>query len=297
MTRILVQRGSGSSSSQNRSSSLVPSSSSLAPPQSQVTSTSQVASAVKDGELGEEVPEKVAVEELSEYYGASDSKGVKSDELLQQSSNNDCNDGDSEEILDDEKGGIGVVIDDDMGSRELVRGLSRMRTAEEGNEGSGGSSLQMAIGGSYLPLPPVPPPKRSSVNSNLRRFGSGGSSAVCIGSSRRAAVWPIVSTRTSQSGSRPSSPRSHCENEGYNSADEKSPCFGSSYHDAERERQFEIDIRRVKGLEVKRMLDDGNCLFRAVADQVYGDSEVYDLVRQMCIDYMGRENWKTKVAN
>lgn len=54
----------------------------------------------------------------------------------------------------------------------------------------------------------------------------------------------------------------------------------------ERERQFEIDVRRTKGLEVKRMLEDGNCLFRAVADQVYGDSEAYDLIRQMCIDYM-----------
>lgn len=54
----------------------------------------------------------------------------------------------------------------------------------------------------------------------------------------------------------------------------------------EKERQFELDIRRVKGLEVKRMVEDGNCLFRAVADQVYGDSEAYDLTRQMCIDYM-----------
>lgn len=34
------------------------------------------------------------------------------------------------------------------------------------------------------------------------------------------------------------------------------------------------------------MLEDGNCLFRAVADQVYGDSDEHDLVRQMCIDYM-----------
>lgn len=56
----------------------------------------------------------------------------------------------------------------------------------------------------------------------------------------------------------------------------------------ERERQFEIDIRRAKGLEVKRMLEDGNCLFHAVADQVYGDSEACDLIRQMCIDYMVR---------
>lgn len=63
----------------------------------------------------------------------------------------------------------------------------------------------------------------------------------------------------------------------------------SSYADAERERQFEIDIKRVKGYEVKRMTADGNCLFRAIADQVYGGSELYDLVRQMSIDYMERE--------
>ena len=36
------------------------------------------------------------------------------------------------------------------------------------------------------------------------------------------------------------------------------------------------------------MLEDGNCLFRAVTDQVYGDSEMYDLARQMCVDYMVR---------
>ena len=34
------------------------------------------------------------------------------------------------------------------------------------------------------------------------------------------------------------------------------------------------------------MSEDGNCLFRAVADQVYGDSEAYGLARQMCINYM-----------
>lgn len=51
---------------------------------------------------------------------------------------------------------------------------------------------------------------------------------------------------------------------------------------------FEVEIRRVKGFEVRRMLADGNCLFRAVADQVYGDPEAYDMARQMCIDYMVR---------
>lgn len=54
----------------------------------------------------------------------------------------------------------------------------------------------------------------------------------------------------------------------------------------ERERLFELELRRAKGFEVKKMLEDGNCLFRAVADQVYGDPEAYDMARQMCVDYM-----------
>lgn len=54
----------------------------------------------------------------------------------------------------------------------------------------------------------------------------------------------------------------------------------------ERERMFEHDLRRVKGLEIRKMAEDGNCLFRAVADQVYGDAEAYDMARQMCVDYM-----------
>jgi hypothetical protein len=55
---------------------------------------------------------------------------------------------------------------------------------------------------------------------------------------------------------------------------------------AERERQFEMELRRVKGLEVRHMVEDGNCLFRAVTHLVYGDAEMYDEIRQMCIDYM-----------
>jgi hypothetical protein len=49
---------------------------------------------------------------------------------------------------------------------------------------------------------------------------------------------------------------------------------------------FDHDLRRVKGLEIRKTAEDGNCLFRAVADQVYGDAEAYDMARQMCVDYM-----------
>lgn len=147
------------------------------------------------------------------------------------------------------------------------------------------------VGSSHIshscPPPPPLPPSKPMASSTARRVGSSVSSTQRSGSSRRNS-WTTMASRSSPTGSHPSSPRSHGDGEGYNSADEQSPCYGS-YDDAERERQFEIDIRRSRGLEVRRMAADGNCLFRAVADQVYGDPEVYDVTRQMCIDYMEKE--------
>ncbi|CAN7128054.1 unnamed protein product [Brassica rapa subsp. narinosa] len=125
------------------------------------------------------------------------------------------------------------------------------------------------------PLPVPPPPKPcSNRRSVLGSFGD-----LQIGAARRGA------------GSHPSSPRSQSENEGYNSSDEHTPSFTPSHagSGSEREHQFETEIRQSKGFEIRRMLEDGNCLFRAVADQVYGDSESYDLTRQMCMDYMEHE--------
>jgi OTU domain-containing protein 5 len=44
-----------------------------------------------------------------------------------------------------------------------------------------------------------------------------------------------------------------------------------------------------KGLEVVRMAGDGNCLFRAVSLQVYGDPNWHSEVRARCMDYIARE--------
>nr|GMD71351.1 OTU domain-containing protein 5-B-like [Ipomoea batatas] len=282
MTRILVQRGSNgsssSSSNQNRSLTSVPSSSSSSPSalvQPQTTSNNQVSSAGKDNELGAEIQEQVSLDEFSvDCFESKPVKSEKSEDFSPENLSNDLR-------ADEEK-----IVDNDFVSEDLLKGLGGLGVVEEENEGS---SLHAAAGSSYPPPPPVPPPKPTSMNSNLRRYPSGSSNAVRTGPSRGPLGRPIVSVRTSPTRSRPSSPRSHCESEGYNSADEQGPSLGPSYDDAERERQFEIDLRRVKGLEVKKMMEDGNCLFRAVADQVYGDSEVYDLIRQMCIDYMERE--------
>lgn len=37
---------------------------------------------------------------------------------------------------------------------------------------------------------------------------------------------------------------------------------------------------------IKPMGEDGACLFRAVADQVYGDQEMHGVVRKHCMDYI-----------
>lgn len=219
MTRILVQRGSGSNP--NRTSSLP--SSSLAPSQPQAAT--QVPSAVKDEEVGEEVQEQTIVDDTLETC---ENKVTKTDDLLQESVRND-------NANDDNVDGEKIVNDDVLGSGDLDQEFGGLRINEKlavENEGSSADSSQIVNRSSYPPPPPVPPPKHWATNSNPMRFGSDGSNSVRIGSPRRAVAWPIVSTRTSPTGSRPSSPRSHGESEGYNSADEQNSCFVSSYDDA-----------------------------------------------------------------
>ncbi|PIA59224.1 hypothetical protein AQUCO_00400241v1 [Aquilegia coerulea] len=277
MTRILVQRGS--TSNQSRSSG--PGSSS-APTQQLLVP--QVPSAE------EEVQETGTFDDHThtDSSGTGEDKSIKKDEIITESSAQFVV---NETVSDDdkEKGGIDDVLDAGIVIKELGSIQIREKHISDEKEGQSVGTSQIISSSSHPPPPPAPPPKPSAANLSARRTVSSGSNAMRIGSSRRATAWPLVSARTTQSDSRPSSPRSYGEGEGYNSADEQNPCFGSTCNDAERERQFELDLRRAKGLEVKRMLEDGNCLFRAVADQVYGDTEAYDLARQMCIDYMERE--------
>jgi len=45
-------------------------------------------------------------------------------------------------------------------------------------------------------------------------------------------------------------------------------------------------LKERRGFIIKKMVPDGACLFRAVADQVYGDQEMHSIVRNHCMDYM-----------
>jgi hypothetical protein len=40
------------------------------------------------------------------------------------------------------------------------------------------------------------------------------------------------------------------------------------------------------GFLITKMIEDGSCLFRAVADQIYGDQEMHPCVRRNCMDYI-----------
>jgi hypothetical protein len=62
------------------------------------------------------------------------------------------------------------------------------------------------------------------------------------------------------------------DDSGYNSADEYEDTQGSRedevWKDAVREKKFEEDLWKEKGLILRKCKEDGNCLFRAISDQV-----------------------------
>ncbi|NP_001004849.1 OTU domain-containing protein 5 [Xenopus tropicalis] len=54
----------------------------------------------------------------------------------------------------------------------------------------------------------------------------------------------------------------------------------------QQEHWFEKALQEKKGFIIKQMKEDGACLFRAVADQVYGDQDMHEVVRKHCMDYL-----------
>ncbi|KAL1129622.1 hypothetical protein AAG570_012567 [Ranatra chinensis] len=75
---------------------------------------------------------------------------------------------------------------------------------------------------------------------------------------------------------------------GYNSGDEYDSSQKAKITEAEwieEDRSFEKKMRK-RGFLVKKMSEDGACLFRAVADQIYGDQDMHPEVRKHCMDYI-----------
>jgi OTU domain-containing protein 5 len=220
-----VQRGAGgSSSSSGRSGS-------QAAVQPQQQQQNQQAPTAREEELTSQpqAPEPLASDDITEHpLEGDESKPSRLVDPVFESSS--C----AEERSEREKP---PKDDSNAADTAFLTELSGLRISdqyEQGNSGqSGTGSPQMAGAASHPPPPPAPPPKPSSSgNSGLRRMGSGSSNSVRIGSTRRPVAWPPVAARTSATGSRPSSPRSLADCEGYNSADEQGPCYTSSYDDS-----------------------------------------------------------------
>ncbi|XP_030639946.1 OTU domain-containing protein 5-A isoform X1 [Chanos chanos] len=80
------------------------------------------------------------------------------------------------------------------------------------------------------------------------------------------------------------------EGAGYNSEDEYENASRLQSMDPatveQQEHWFEKALREKKGFVIKKMKEDGACLFRAVADQVYGDQDMHEVVRKHCMDYL-----------
>ncbi|XP_046727753.1 OTU domain-containing protein 5-A isoform X2 [Silurus meridionalis] len=79
------------------------------------------------------------------------------------------------------------------------------------------------------------------------------------------------------------------EGAGYNSEDEYENASRLQSEDpatVEQEHWFEKALTEKKGFVIKKMKEDGACLFRAVADQVYGDQDMHEVVRKHCMDYL-----------
>ncbi|XP_043470742.1 OTU domain-containing protein 5-A isoform X4 [Leptopilina heterotoma] len=104
----------------------------------------------------------------------------------------------------------------------------------------------------------------------------------------RQATPPTASGSGLQAGdnSRMGENHEHELSNGYNSGDEYTGRTNLTADEwQERDRWFEKRMRKV-GFIVKKMGEDGACLFRAVSDQVYGDQEMHGVVRKHCMDYI-----------
>jgi hypothetical protein len=75
---------------------------------------------------------------------------------------------------------------------------------------------------------------------------------------------------------------------GIHTDDENNPFLQSnSYINIqELEENFRRSLKEKKGFIIRPMKEDGACLFRAVADQIYGDEEMHLTIRTHCMDYI-----------
>jgi len=56
-----------------------------------------------------------------------------------------------------------------------------------------------------------------------------------------------------------------------------------------KEQQFHTSLSH-RNLQIKQVQGDGNCLFRAISDQIYGEESFHRAIRRVCMDYIELES-------
>ncbi|XP_030049869.1 OTU domain-containing protein 5 isoform X1 [Microcaecilia unicolor] len=167
--------------------------------------------------------------------------------------------GDPEEAVPERRGGGGGVVGSSVGSRPRSSPPPRCwASREEGAAAAGGADG--GVGGGCCTGPGHSKRRRQQQQVGI---GPGGVSG---GSPQRE------------------------EGAGYNSEDEYETAARIQSQDPataeQQEHWFEKALQEKKGFIIKQMKEDGACLFRAVADQVYGDQDMHEVVRKHCMDYL-----------
>ena len=75
---------------------------------------------------------------------------------------------------------------------------------------------------------------------------------------------------------------------GYNSGDEYADfrCVKVSKEEWDQRDMVFARTMEKHGFFIKKMDEDGACLFRSVAEQVYGDQNLHQVTRDHCMDYI-----------
>eukprot|EP01112_Ceratiomyxa_fruticulosa_P019528 TRINITY_DN6409_c0_g1_i1.p1 TRINITY_DN6409_c0_g1~~TRINITY_DN6409_c0_g1_i1.p1 ORF type:complete len:412 (-),score=126.56 TRINITY_DN6409_c0_g1_i1:111-1346(-) len=134
-------------------------------------------------------------------------------------------------------------------------------------------------------------------NSNTTQPSIPSSSAVVRPKKKsRASSQPLtINSSTTNNGSNSSNEEGYNSEDEYGGGEQKQTQTHSSSNShnliyaIQDERSFEARLKQSKGFIIKKMKEDGNCLFRSIADQVYGDPEMHDVTRTRCMAYMEAE--------
>lgn len=224
MTRIYVQRGSGSGSSSNTNRSNL--SGSLNRQEAQASSTATPVT--RDEETLIVVQEPTFINNLVDSLDVNQDKVERKDEASIEISPIKSNEGIANDVTESEQVGADISVS----QSDVAKGFDGLHISENSasqKEQLDDESSQVGYEGPNPPPPPTPPPNLVATSMSSRKVTSSSSNAMRIGSSKR--TWPVGPAMSSPSHSRPSSPHSHGESEGYNSADEHNPGFISSYND------------------------------------------------------------------